>query len=122
MSFERMKGYFYRIRTRLPLISSAMSVIASLLERDILLQQLEMKCCAIEANGVVGKEVKQQKRNLVKATRRRLGTASVGPRRRAIDQITAKHRRSPGPLCDGSTYFTNVMILPHDMALLDICR
>jgi hypothetical protein len=59
-SLRRMKGYFYRIRTRLPLISSAMSVIASLLERDILLQQLEMERCAIEANGVMVKEVMQQ--------------------------------------------------------------
>jgi hypothetical protein len=37
-----------------------MSVIASLLERDILLQQLEVKRCAIEANGVMVKEVTQR--------------------------------------------------------------
>ena len=52
---DRVCGIFYLIRILLPLIWLAMSVIASLLERDILLHRDEMSLRRI-ANGCLAEE------------------------------------------------------------------
>ena len=87
------KGPFalrYLIRTRLPLISSAISVMATLLERDILLRHVELNRCRIGANWRMLNKVMQQEGSWLSGTRQCLAGPSHPIRKERRSHVSIK--------------------------------